>query len=74
MTVKHLGIEDLKNVARAGGGLRVNTPAFPVGSLASLARAAKGKGAVIILEQSAELSADDMAKIARAGDGCVMFE
>ncbi len=74
MTVVHLGFEDLKRVARAGGGLRLNSPTYQVDELASIARAAKGKSATIILEKSAGLSADDMARIGRAGEGCVVFE
>ncbi|MEO1107236.1 MAG: hypothetical protein AAFX90_04865 [Pseudomonadota bacterium] len=74
MAVTHLSLEDLKSVVRAGAGLRINAASFSPDSLASIARAAKGKGVAVVMEECGHLPVDAMTTIARAGNGCVIFE
>lgn len=74
MTVKHLNVEQLSRIARAGGGLKILAGAYNVEQLAQIARAASGNSATIFIEGSAALTEDGMATIARAGKGCIVFE
>ena len=62
------------DVLRAGGGLRIDGSKYMPDQLVQMARTAAGSGASLILRKSESRMANQLVDIARAGKGKVTFE
>ena len=69
-----LAKDDLVRIAAEGGGFRTDGSARPVIDLVHIAAAAGRSGARLILTGCDGLSVDELAQIAIAGRGNVMFD
>ena len=67
-------VENLGEVAMAGGGLALDCTRFSVEELVRIAMAARGSGARLELSNCLGLRPlDDVLRIAKAGKGVVIF-
>jgi hypothetical protein len=69
-----MSTEDLVRIAKAGGGFRLDAAGRPTADLVKIAAAASDWGVRLVFAGMAGFSADDLVKIAGAGEGCVVFE
>jgi len=67
-------IQDLVQIAAAGGGFRINASLKPTSDLVQIAAAASKTGANIIFIGLPLRPQSDLVQIAAAGKGCVFFE
>ena len=65
--------DDVIKVLTAGGGMRIGTNFKSVDSLARIATATQEKSVKLILVVNSTLSAEDLVRIASAGNGNVFF-
>jgi hypothetical protein len=65
---------DLMNIARVGGGLKIDAGPRTAEDLMNVARVASQNGATIVITGTKKFRADDLMNIARVGKGCVTFE
>jgi len=72
--MKDLSVDELVQLAAAGGGFTVSAAELAVSSLVHIAAAASGTKARIRIVDSECLTFSDMVNIAAAGKGAVSFE
>lgn len=65
---------DLIRVAAAGGGFRLDAAGRPTDDLVAIAAAASEWGVPLVFAGMDGRSADDLVRIADAGEGNVVFE
>ena len=74
MSFGKMPIDDLIQIASAGGGLRLDATHRYPDELMQIASAAKKGGATVIFYGMARYYTNDLLRIATAGKGAVIFE
>lgn len=64
----------LIDIARAGGGIRIDASTKTTDQLVDIARAASNKMVHLTLANANAKTTDQLIQIARAGKGCVVFD
>lgn len=67
-------IEDLVQIARNGGGMRISAPRYHITQLVQLAAIAADKGGQIIITDLGRLSQQDLVQIAANGKDRIIFD
>jgi DNA replication protein len=74
MSFGKMPIDDLLQIAKAGGGFRLDATHRYPDELMQIATAAKNGGATVIFYGMARYYTNDLIRIAAAGKGAVIFE
>jgi len=74
MALDLLRTDQLIEIVRAGGGLKINASIRKTADLMSLAQAAAAKQVSLHFTGCSLKQPEDLLAIARAGAGCVVFE
>lgn len=67
-------VEDLIEIAYAGGGLILDANSYSTDDLINIAYASKNKNATLIIKNISQKSTSDLVNIGYAGEGSVLFE
>lgn len=67
-------VDNLVQIAAAGGGMRLNPAGLTVDNLVRIAAAASGKGSQLTILSTAGMTVDNLVRIAAAGKGTVVFD
>jgi len=67
-------VEELVQIAAAGGGFTIDAKSYSTEELISIAAAASTRGSRINILNASEKTTRDLISIAAAGGGCVIFE
>ncbi|TFZ62854.1 hypothetical protein E4631_24360 [Hymenobacter sp. UV11] len=65
---------DLKEIARAGGGISIDAAGYTTTDIKEIRRAASTSGATIVLRNSNTKTTTDLKEIARTSPGKFIFE
>jgi len=74
MSLGKMPIDDLIQIASAGGGFRLDATQRYPDELMQIATAAKNGGATVIFSGMFQYYTNDLIRIATAGKGAVIFE
>jgi hypothetical protein len=74
MSFGKMPIDDLIQIANAGGGFRLDATHRYPDELMQIATAAKNGGATVIFSGMSRYYTNDLIRIATAGKGAVIFE
>jgi hypothetical protein len=65
---------DLKEIARAGGGIRIDAAGYATADIKEIGRAVGASGATIILKNADTKTTEELKAIARTSPGNFIFE